>query len=101
VSDQRQDHERMAHWDHKLPKSILSDYELNCLPYAISSYLHHCSGIPACDAHHGGLCAMCGNAVRLVVQAAEPKIIDATITRMARAVGRSRIDIDPPYRGED
>jgi hypothetical protein len=89
-------------WDHKLPKSILSDYELNCLPYAISSYLHHCTGTPSCQAEsHAPLCAMCGNAVRLVVQAAEPKIIDAVLHRAAHAVGRDRMDLYPLRRGDD
>jgi hypothetical protein len=85
-------------WDHKLPTSILSDYELNCLPYTIRPYLHHCVGTPMCKDHD--LCAMCGNAVRLVVQAAVPKIIDAVLERAAKAVG-CNIDLHPQWRGDD
>lgn len=86
----------LERWDHKLPKSILSDYDLLCIPYAISSALHYSTSIPPCAATRDGLCAICGNAVRLVVQAAEPKIIDAAVTRMADAVGRGQIDLHPP-----
>lgn len=89
----------LPRWNHSHPRSILSGRDLEGLVYRIRDALHHTSGIPAC--HRNDLCAMCGNAVRLVVQAAEPMIIDAAITKMAAAVGRNRIDIDPPFRGED
>lgn len=85
-------------WDHTLPTSILSDYELRCLPYAISSALHYCTQTRQCP--NNDLCAMCGNAVRLVVRAAEPKIIDAVLRKAASAVGRHNIDLDPPI-GDD
>lgn len=86
-------------WDHKLPKSILSDYDLGCLVYAITSPMHYCSGIGS-DCHDGP-CAMCGNAVRLVVQAAEPRIIAAAIKRMAGALGVRNIDLNPHSHGDD
>jgi len=87
--------EKLPPWDHSLYQgSLLSDYDQRCLPYAISSYLHNITGIPHCN---GGanICMMCGGAVRLVLQAAEPKIIDAVITKMARSLGRSNIDLHP------
>lgn len=83
-------------WDGVLPKSILSDYDLQCLPYSISTYLHHCTGIPQRDCgRHGTVCAMCGHAVRLVLQSAEPKIIEAAVSRMARSLGHGNIDLHP------
>lgn len=88
-------------WDHHLYQgSVLSDYDQRCLPYAISQYLHHVTGIPHCN---GGatICAMCGGAVRLVLQAAEPKIIDAIIQKQAWSVGRRNIDLHPISRGDD
>lgn len=87
---------KLQSWDHKLPKSILSDHDLRCIPYAISSALHYTTGIPQCDSHHGGLCAMCGNAVRLVVQRVEPMILEAAVTKIAKALGLRQIDLHPP-----
>jgi hypothetical protein len=43
---------------------------------------------------------MCGNAVRLVVQVAEPKIVDAVLQKAATAVGRRHVDLHPPI-GDD
>lgn len=95
-------HHHDDHWDHKLPRSILSDYDLKCSAFGISSPLHYVTGLPHCHtSSFGSLCAMCGNAMRLVVQHVEPKIIDAAISRMADAVGRQNIDIHPVYRGDD
>lgn len=84
-------------WDHKLfERSVLSEYDQRCLPYAISQHLHNVTGVPHCG---GGanICMMCGAAVRLVLQAAEPKIIDALIIKMARSVGRGTIDLHLKY----
>jgi hypothetical protein len=86
----------MDTWDHKLPKSILSDYDLSCIAYGISSALYFTTGIQHCDPHHNGLCAMCGNAMRLVIQHAERKILEAALTKMAGSVGLGRIDLHPP-----
>lgn len=87
--------------DKMLPRSVLSTYELRCLPYAISSYLHHCSGVPAngCGDGANSACAMCVNAVRLVIQAAEPKIIEEVISRAATSVGLNRVDLQPEAYG--
>lgn len=86
----------LKQWDGSMPRSILSDYDLRCLPYSISNYLHHCTGIPQRDCgRQGAICAMCGHAVRLVLQSAEPKIIETAVKRMAGALGHSRIDLDP------
>lgn len=79
-----------------MPRSILSDYDLRCLPYSISNYLHHCTGIPQGDCgRQGTICAMCGHAVRLVLQSAEPKIIETAVKRMASALGHGFIDLHP------
>jgi hypothetical protein len=85
-------------WDHKLyDRSVLSDYDQRCLPYAISQYLHNVTGIPHCN---GGntICAMCGGAVRLVLQAAEPKIKRAIVEKMQRDLG---VSCPFPHRGDD
>jgi len=84
-------------WDGTLPKSVLSDYDLRCIAYSISDYLHNCTGIPSCrpSLTDRDLCPMCGNAMRLVVQAAEPKIIETVIKRQAAAVGHGFIDLHP------
>jgi hypothetical protein len=82
-------------WDHKLPKSILSDYDLRCIAHGISSALHYTTGVPHCGPSRHGLCAMCGNAMRLVVQSAEPRILERAIQRMAGALGAHNIDLHP------
>lgn len=85
----------VPHWDHKLyDKSVLSDYDQRCLPYAISYYLHNITGIPHCNAGNN-ICEMCGGAVRLVLQAAEPRIIEAVVKKMARSLGHGTIDLHP------
>lgn len=88
----------LPRWDHSLPRSILSRYDLESLVHRISGPLHHCTGTTQCKSHD--LCAMCGDAVRLVVQAAEPKILDAAFTTMATAVGYGLIDLHPTFHGE-
>lgn len=85
-------------WDHSLFKgSVLSDYEQRVIAFGISQYMHNVTGIPNCRPTLAApsICAMCGSAVRLVLQAAESKIIDAVLTRQARALGRPRIDLHP------
>lgn len=81
-------------WDFKKPRSILSDYDLDCIAYSISSAMHYCTNTQQCHPS-GPLCAMCGNAMRLVVQAAEPRIIDRVLEKAARAVGREHVDLHP------
>ena len=85
----------LPRWDFRLPKSMLSDYEMRVVAYGISSALHHTTGIPSCRDPGPTLCAMCGNAVRLVLQAAEPKLIEAFLHKSARALGLHYIDLHP------
>jgi hypothetical protein len=83
-------------WDRKLPRSILPDYDLNRLVYAISGPLHYTTGVESAGCGiNGHLCPMCGNAVRLVIQAAEPKIIERALELVAHALGHDRIDLHP------
>ena len=84
-------------WDFKLPRSILSDYDLQVIAYGISDYLHHCVGTVSCRNNLGDkrLCVMCGNAMRLVVQKAEPMLIDAVLRRIGTTLGRPNIDLHP------
>lgn len=88
---------RFEPWDGVLPKSILSDYDLRVVAYSIRSALHYTTGTPEC----ADLCAMCGNAMRLVVQAAEPAILDNAVASMARSVGRDSAGRHGVYRGSD
>lgn len=85
-------------WDGKLPRSILSDYDLRVMAHGLRGPLHYTTGTTECDP--SSPCAMCGNAMRLVVQSAEPRIIERAIKQMAAAVGHSFIDLHPPL-GDD
>lgn len=89
-------------WDHELPvpRFLLSDYELNALPYAISNPLHYVTGVPQDGCGTDRVCVMCGNAIRLVLQAAEPQLRRAVIRRMADMMGLTPIDLDPPVASE-
>lgn len=85
---------RPTTWDHKEPRTI-ANHELRSVPYRISSALHRAAGTPPCPATRGGLCAMCGTAYRLVVEAAGPLILEAAVTKMAAALGARNIDLHP------
>lgn len=92
----------LAPWDGTLPRSLLSSYDLRSAAYGISNALHYCTGIPYCQSGQGAaLCAMCGNAMRLVVQNVEPRLRDAFLKRTASAVGLPNVDLHPTYRGDD
>lgn len=85
-----------------LPKTILSSLDANAIVYAITGPLHHTTLTPPCYPRNGKLpCVMCTNAVRLVLQYVEPKIIDAALRKMGSAVGRPNIDVHPSFRGDD
>jgi len=86
----------MDHWDHKAPKSIARDvYGFQSVPYRISAALHRAAGTPPCPATQHGLCQMCGTAYRLVVECAEPLILEAAVKKMAAALGHGHIDMHP------
>lgn len=80
-------------------RSLLSSHDQLAVAYSIASPLHYCTGTPCCTDGGGRLCTMCTNAVRLVLQRAEPDLIDRFVTKAARSVGREHIDLHP--RGGD
>lgn len=86
-------------WDHRLfERSILSDYDQKTLVYSISSYFHNTTGIPHC--RPDSVCMMCGSAVRLVLQAAEPKIMETVIKKIAGTLGHRNINLHPPVAND-
>jgi len=43
---------------------------------------------------------MCGSAVRLVLQAAEPKIMETVIKKIAGTLGHRNINLHPPVAND-
>jgi hypothetical protein len=87
--------------DHAYDRSILTAHDQLAVAYGIASPLHYCVGTPCCTNSGGALCAMCKHAVRLVLQRAEPDLIERFVVKAARSVGISNVDVNPIYRGED
>jgi hypothetical protein len=80
-------------WDYKLPKSILDSNTLRTIAHSLRGPLHYTTGTKECPPSTP--CVMCGNAMRLVIQSAEPRIIERVVERMASSVGHSNIDLYP------
>lgn len=81
-------------WDHKLPKTMLNDYDTRVIVHGVSRYLHNITETKHCTS--GDLCMMCGGAVRLVTEAVEPKLIEKFIEKTNHALRpHQTIDLHP------
>lgn len=84
---------RWGHWDYKKPRSLVSDYDLDVVAHSLRGPLHHVTNTPECKPSTP--CVMCGNAMRLVVQSFEPRLVDAMLHRIASTLGKPFIDLNP------
>lgn len=96
MSETRTATERERRGSGTYDRSLLTSHDQQAVAYSIASPLHFCVGTPCC-VHSGDrrLCEMCENAVRLVLQRAEPDLIEQFVTKAARSVGLHHIDLHP------